>query len=117
MLELSDSVTKTVLLAFKSEAELAVGKYENGYDEQENEIVLSLILIKCNDTEYSCSEGSCIPILEKCNFVPNCLDVKGKETCPILTFRNVEGYKSDLPGIQIHDNGTIKEMPLIINME
>ena len=108
-------------MAFKSVAELHIGKYawqvefENVCDEQENETVLSLMLSKCNETEYSYSDGSCIPILEKCNFVPNCSDVKGKETCPILTFRNVEGYKSDLPGIQIQDNGTIKEMPLVIN--
>jgi hypothetical protein len=53
------------------------------------------MLSKFNDTEYSCADGSCIPILEKCNFVPNCRDVKDEESCPKLSFRNAGGYKSD----------------------
>ena len=115
-------VMKTVLLALKSEAEFPVGEHvweiqsENVCDGKGNGSVLSLMLSKCNETEYSCSDGSCIPILEKCNFVPNCWDGKDEESCPILSFRNVEGYKSDLPDIQIYDNGDIKEIPVIINI-
>ena len=67
-------------------------------------IQYNLILSKCDETEYSCSDGSCIPILDVSNFVPNCWDGKDEESCPILSFRNVEGYKSDLPDIQIQEN-------------
>ena len=105
MWELSGSVTKSVRLALKSESEFPVGKHvwemqsENVCDEKHNGSVLNLMLSKCNETEYSCSDCSCIPILDKCIFVPNCWDGNGEESCPILSFRNVEGYKSDLPDI------------------
>ena len=33
---------------------------------------LTLMLSNCGQYEYSCSDGTCIPIEKKCDFAPNC---------------------------------------------
>ena len=120
--ELSDSVTNVVLASLESEQEFPVGENvweilsENVCDEKPKGSLLRLMLSKCDENEYSCSDGSCIPILQKCNFVPDCWDGKDEDLCPILRFKNAEGYKSDLPDITFNEDLSIKKQPVHISM-
>ena len=65
---------------------------------------LKLMLSNCGQYEYSCSDGSCIPIQKKCDFVPNCWD---EENCQLLNDEKMKGYDSNLPEIVLDEKGNI----------
>ena len=56
---------------------------------------------------FSCSDGTCIPIENKCNFVPDCWDKGDEIDCQLLRKRNMEGYDSNLPDIVIKNEGKL----------
>ena len=65
---------------------------------------IKLRLSNCGQYEYSCSDGSCIPIQKKCDFVPNCWD---EENCQLLNDEKMKGYDSNLPEIVLDEKGNI----------
>ena len=61
----------------------------------------------CGQFEFSCSDGTCIPIEKKCDFIPNCWD-KGDETnCQLLNDENMQDYDSNIPDIVLDKRGNI----------
>ena len=56
---------------------------------------------------FSCSDGTCIPIEKKCNFVPDCWDRGDEIDCQLLSKKNMEGYDSNLPDIVIENGGKL----------
>ena len=77
---------------------------------------LFLMLSKCNFFEYSCSDGSCIPIEKKCNFVPDCWDGADEQHCEILSVEKMKGYKSDRPDIILNEARDIVKKPVNISI-
>ena len=43
---------------------------------------LKLMLSNCGQYEFSCSDGTCIPIEKKSDFIPNCWDKRDKKELP-----------------------------------
>ena len=74
------------------------------------------MLSNCGQFEYSCSDGTCIPIGNKCDFVPDCWNGDDEKNCPILSLDNMEGYESDLPDIILDDAGNILKKPVKISI-
>ena len=117
-----DNLTSTILAIMVREEEFPVGENiwkiesENVCDEAKKGSELPLILSKCLGNEYSCSDGSCIPIERKCNFVPDCWDEKDEEICPVLRFRNIQGYNKELPEIFFNEDNMIVKEPVNVSM-
>ena len=65
---------------------------------RENDL-LELSLNACNDDEFNCRNGECIPIQKRCNGIPNCSDKSDEKQCGILiTDRNYNSAKVDEKG-------------------
>ncbi|XP_042876519.1 uncharacterized protein LOC122256115 [Penaeus japonicus] len=64
----------------------------------------SMLLTLCGPEDFTCSDGSCIPIGNRCNQVTDCPDKSDELNCQILLIP--DGYSSDLPP------PTIGEVPL-----
>ena len=108
----------TLLATTLTGADFPVG--ENIWQLQEENICageqgdqeLELMLSKCSDSEYSCSDGSCVPLASKCNFVPDCWDGGDEEHCRILHLENMEGYEAFSPDIGFDEDGDIERKPV-----
>jgi len=68
---------------------------------------LKLMLSNCGQYEFSCSDGTCIPIEKKCDFVPNCWDKGDEMNCQLVNNEDMEGYDSNIPDIDLDETGNI----------
>ena len=78
---------------------------------------LQLMLSKCGKYEYSCSDGTCIPIQKKCNFVPDCWDNGDEMNCQLLNNESMEGYDSHFPDIGLDEKGNILKKTIKVSIE
>ena len=69
-----------------------------------------MMLSMCKEFEFSCSDGSCIHIDLKCNYVADCFDNSDENECSTLNLEGMETYD-----VGILDIFTNKEKK-IINM-
>ena len=110
---LSNRISKEVIASMRGESPFPIGNNkwelhsENTCEDQSGNNQLQLKFSKCKMLEYSCSDGTCIPIELKCNFVPDCFDGGDEKQCPVLMKSYLEGYKSDLPHIKVDKKGQI----------
>ncbi|XP_076031153.1 uncharacterized protein LOC143019399 [Oratosquilla oratoria] len=54
-----------------------------------------LLLTSCPDNFFTCSDGTCIPILERCDLKYDCKDLSDENDCFVVQFP--EDYATDLP--------------------
>ena len=73
----------------------------------ENQDRVILVLSNCGEYEFSCSDGTCIPIQKKCDFVPDCWDKGDELNCRLLNDESMEDYESSIPDIVLDDAGKI----------
>ena len=108
------------MIASSLSKEFPVGKgiWELGSSNicQENAegLKVELMFSNCGQFEFSCSDGTCIPIQKKCNFVPDCWDNGDEIDCQLLNKKKMEGYDSNLPDIIVDNEG--KTMKKILKM-
>ena len=120
---ISNRISKEVIATMKGESPFPIGKNrwelhsENICEDQPVNNQLHLQLSKCKKFEYSCSDGTCIPIEMKCNFVSDCFDGGDEKQCPILMKGYLQGYKSDLPHIKVNEKGQIIKKHVEISID
>ena len=77
---------------------------------------MRLMFSKCSKSEYSCSDGSCIPLSWKCNYIPDCWDGGDEENCTILRLEGMENYDSFSPNVWFDRQGKIGRAPIRISV-
>ena len=77
---------------------------------------LKLMLSNCGQYEFSCSDGTCIPIEKKCDFVPNCWDRGDEIDCQLLNDENMQDYDSNIPDIVLDKRGNILKKIVKVSM-
>ena len=75
-----------------------------------------LMFSNCGQFEFSCSDGTCIPIQKKCDFVPDCWDKGDEINCQLLNNKNMEDYDSNLPDIFLDNEGKIVKKMLKVSV-
>ena len=111
--ELFNRFDKILLASTKPGTEFPFGENrwrleaENICIDQHRDQELTLMFSKCSKLEYSCSDGSCIPISLKCNYVPECWDGGDEENCTILSLEGMRNYDSFSPNVWFDKQGNI----------
>ena len=75
-----------------------------------------LMFSNCGQFEFSCSDGTCIPIEKKCDFVPDCWDKGDEINCQLLNNKDMEDYDSNLPDIVLDNQGKIVKKMLKVSV-
>ena len=55
----------------------------------------TLKLSGCADNEFTCSDGQCIKIVNRCDQIINCRDETDEQDCKLLVLKN--GYNKVVP--------------------
>ena len=65
-----------------------------------------LILLQCDpDAEFTCDDGTCISIDERCDEISNCLDGSDEDRCEIVIIDGTS-YRKQHPPLNVQGNVT-----------
>ena len=79
---------------------------------------LEWILSQCEDNEFTCSDGTCLDIHKKCNFVNDCFDSSDEMMCDILSMKHYgDNYNSGMADITFGVNDDIIPATVNISMD
>ena len=68
------------------------------------EYVTELKMSGCKDNEFTCNDGQCVSMAERCNQLPKCRDESDERNCQILVLK--QGYNKRVPPIK-SDQGPV----------
>ena len=54
----------------------------------------------CSDSEFTCGDGTCIPLESKCDGMSDCKDELDESDCSVVEFPKQRQYKESLPPIR-----------------
>ena len=66
--------------------------------------ITCIICLQCNNTEFSCNIGTCIPLFQQCNGMTNCEDASDEANCKLVVIS--QDYKMEDGPIDADANGT-----------
>ena len=77
-----------------------------------------LFLTSCNETEFSCLDGNCIPIQERCDGEATCLDSSDELSCRTLYWLEggKDAYAQELPP-KPHTKTNGDRLPILISAD
>ena len=68
---------------------------------------LKSISFQCLDNQFSCDDGSCISLDQRCDKIMDCLDESDEATCDLITYNSMN-YKKSLPPISRNEQTEIQ---------
>ena len=69
---------------------------------------LEMKLTGCNSTQFTCDDGQCVKMEERCNQMPDCEDKSDETNCKILHLR--KGYNQRVPPVGTMNCGRVKTL-------
>ena len=81
-----------------------------------NEYRIPLKLTSCNEKEFTCWNGDCIRMEERCDNAFDCRDKSDESDCQLLVLD--ESYKSSVPPVisKLEENGYRNLIPVFVNV-
>ena len=64
-----------------------------------NKIPIFNFCFSCSDSEFTCGDGTCIPLESKCDGMSDCKDELDESDCSVVEFPKQRQYKESLPPI------------------
>ena len=121
--EMLDQVNNFQIATLNGSNEVPVG--EHVWSLQHNDICsnmvkgsqINLMLSKCTEFEFSCSDGSCIPIDRKCDYVADCFDKSDEVMCSTLNKEDMESYDVGILDIITNEKNEIIKNPINISID
>ena len=75
-----------------------------------------LLLSSCEDSEFTCGDGTCVELSEKCDGVPDCGDDSDEKDCSIIQYPESRQYIPTLPPIARDDPAVVEVSVNIANI-
>ena len=75
----------------------------------------TLKLTGCREGEFTCSDGQCIKMEERCDQIIHCSDDSDEENCYLLVFKKEESYNKKVPPFSI-DPIDKSVSPVLVNL-
>ena len=73
---------------------------DSGCQADGKEYTVLLKLTGCNTTgQFTCDDGQCVPMEQRCNQLPECRDFSDEKNCKVLVLR--EGYNRNIPPVSL----------------
>ena len=121
--EMVDQRNDVLVATLKGSKELPVG--ENVWNLQTDDVCkamgkgskLTMMLSLCKEFEFSCSDGSCIHIDLKCNYVADCFDNSDENECSTLNLEGMEKYDVGILDIFTNEEKKIIKNPINISID
>ena len=66
--------------------------------------VTELKLTSCREGEFTCEDGQCVQMVERCNQVPDCRDESDERGCQLMILK--DGYNKNIPPIRRAEDGS-----------
>lgn len=77
--------------------------------------VKELLLSSCKENEFTCNDGKCINLTNRCDFKYDCIDYSDERNCHIISYP--VDYKPDLPPRGNPDTNNILPISMKISVE
>ena len=78
------------------------------------EYTLEMKLTGCNKTQFTCDDGQCVMMEERCNQIPDCDDDSDELNCKILKLK--EGYNKRVPPVSKTSKKVKTLKPVAVNV-
>ena len=108
--ELTDTKHGVTAVSKATKLSFALGKHQwtisnDEYECSEGKPYTTILkLTGCNaEGEFTCDNGQCIKMEERCNQVPDCRDKSDERECKLIVFE--DGYNKNIPPIRGAFNG------------
>ena len=66
-----------------------------------NEVEKELKLTSCKIGKFTCDDGQCVMMEQRCNQLPECRDGSDEKNCKVLVLK--EGYNKNVPPVSVQD--------------
>ena len=73
-----------------------------------------LKLTGCKDSEYTCDDGHCVRMTQRCDQIPNCKDGSDEEGCQLVVLN--KGYNKDVPPFIMESYSYQQIIPVDVNV-
>ena len=64
-----------------------------------NEVEKELKLTSCKIGKFTCDDGQCVMMEQRCNQLPECRDGSDEKNCKVLVLN--EGYNKNVPPVSV----------------
>ena len=76
--------------------------------------VTELKLTGCGEGEFTCNDGQCVTMEQRCNQIPNCRDKSDEQQCELVKFE--DGYNKKVPPITFVSSSDDSIVPVSVNV-
>ena len=116
---LKDKSSDVTATTNASQSSFALGKHnwtirgDSVACSKEPSYTIEMKLSACSKDEFTCDDGQCIRIEQRCNQLLNCRDESDEKGCNILLLRN--GYNKQVPPLTVVDK--VQDLILPVNID
>ena len=117
---LNDAKSDVVGFSRANQLSYVLGKYKWNISNdafecsEEHSYNTMLKLTGCKEDEFTCDDGQCVKMEERCNQIPDCRDKSDENDCRLIVLE--PSYNKDIPPIERNRDGSAKPADVSISI-